>query len=496
MSIFGGRRQRQFRGKYTVGGKGEAILKRFLQAAGASCPYLRPAGNVATMGNCEVRWPSHPPRLSHHHVEQGFSSHVQCHVLQSAPLPGRSGRRRRDRCAALPHPAEGVWRQRPDRHRHDRRGAANPPTPPRRCTRVTGLQGGARVVAVERPLAAEVGGVDCRIRQTPACRVAAPAAIPTASDLPQVARSPRHRRRDHHHLRSLARPAGDPRLPIRQGRLRREAAGADDCRGPGDGQRRAQASAGVSNRCSSGRIPRDRQACELIRNGRLGAIREVISANYGSSKPASAYDLKSEPAPQGLDWDRWCGQTALAAFSFQRYLTYERPGWQWIREYSGGLLTNWVRTAWTWSNALSARTTPARSNRARGKRARPQGLVPVRRRRDRAPLRKRPAAGWGAFPRRQRRVVSRPRQVQNRAHRHFQGRESAPAKCGCRAATITCRTGWTASARGGGRFPTLRSATARRRSATCAASLAGWPSAPLGPAEGDLPRRRGGQWLP
>lgn len=86
---------------------------------------------------------------------------------------------------------------------------------------------------------------------------------------------------------------------------------------------------------------RNRQACELIRNGRLGTIKEVLCTNYGSAKPASQYDLKTEPVPEGLEWDRWCGQTALVPFSFNRYLTYEKPGWQWIREYSGGLVTNW-----------------------------------------------------------------------------------------------------------------------------------------------------------
>ena len=86
---------------------------------------------------------------------------------------------------------------------------------------------------------------------------------------------------------------------------------------------------------------RNRQACELIRNGRLGKINEVLCTNYGSSKPASEYDLKTEAVPEGLNWDRWCGQTATVPFSFNRYLTYEKPGWQWIREYSGGLMTNW-----------------------------------------------------------------------------------------------------------------------------------------------------------
>jgi predicted dehydrogenase len=86
---------------------------------------------------------------------------------------------------------------------------------------------------------------------------------------------------------------------------------------------------------------RNRQGCELIRNGKLGQITEVRCVNYGSAKPASAYELPTEPVPDGMDWERWCGQTDLAPFSFNRYLTYEKPGWQWIREHSGGLLTNW-----------------------------------------------------------------------------------------------------------------------------------------------------------
>ncbi len=86
---------------------------------------------------------------------------------------------------------------------------------------------------------------------------------------------------------------------------------------------------------------RNRQACELVRNGRLGRITEVHCVNYGSSKPAAEYDLKTEPVPDGMDWERWCGQTEVVPFSFNRYLTYEKPGWQWIREYSGGLMTNW-----------------------------------------------------------------------------------------------------------------------------------------------------------
>jgi hypothetical protein len=63
---------------------------------------------------------------------------------------------------------------------------------------------------------------------------------------------------------------------------------------------------------------RNRQGCELVRNGRLGEIREVLCAVYPSSRPAKEYHFKEEPAPAGLDWERWCGQTELVPFSFNR----------------------------------------------------------------------------------------------------------------------------------------------------------------------------------
>ena len=86
---------------------------------------------------------------------------------------------------------------------------------------------------------------------------------------------------------------------------------------------------------------RNRQGCELVRNGRLGRIKEVVCTNYESSRPAAEHELREEPVPEGMDWDRWCGQTVRVPFSMNRYLTYEKPGWQRIREHSGGLLTNW-----------------------------------------------------------------------------------------------------------------------------------------------------------
>ncbi len=88
---------------------------------------------------------------------------------------------------------------------------------------------------------------------------------------------------------------------------------------------------------------RNRLGCELVRNGRLGKIKEVICTNYQSSTPCSAHELPGSPVPKGLDWDTWAGQTQPRPFTTRVYLAYDDPDWGWqkLREYSGGLLTAW-----------------------------------------------------------------------------------------------------------------------------------------------------------
>lgn len=87
-------------------------------------------------------------------------------------------------------------------------------------------------------------------------------------------------------------------------------------------------------------IQRNRQAAELIRNGRLGKVHTVICQNWGSSRPYADFKLPVEPIPEGLDWDKWCGPTVPVPFSMRVYLTYNNPGWHNIQTYSGGWLAN------------------------------------------------------------------------------------------------------------------------------------------------------------
>lgn len=79
---------------------------------------------------------------------------------------------------------------------------------------------------------------------------------------------------------------------------------------------------------------RFRLACELVRNGRLGRMKEVTvwlpaGLREGPFKPASV--------PAGLNWDFWLGQAPKVDYLPQRCHLYFR---YWY-DYSGGTMTDW-----------------------------------------------------------------------------------------------------------------------------------------------------------
>ena len=101
---------------------------------------------------------------------------------------------------------------------------------------------------------------------------------------------------------------------------------------------------------------RTRKAVELIINGRIGKIKQVIAYNYPSPFESN---LPPQPIPEYLDWDRWCGANEVVPYNVNLYLSrvpYEPedtfpptpaeqtatgPGWMSFRPYSGGELLNW-----------------------------------------------------------------------------------------------------------------------------------------------------------
>ena len=85
-------------------------------------------------------------------------------------------------------------------------------------------------------------------------------------------------------------------------------------------------------------IAKNRLGCELIRNGRIGKIKRVITFNYPSPWECA---LPAQPVPDGLDWEMWCGPTPLVPYHLDLYTPRAKPGWLSFRPYSGGEMTGW-----------------------------------------------------------------------------------------------------------------------------------------------------------
>jgi len=80
---------------------------------------------------------------------------------------------------------------------------------------------------------------------------------------------------------------------------------------------------------------RCRFACELIRNGRIGRVKEVYVGGVGG--PASTTVLPGEPAPAELDWDLWLGPAPWRPYN----KSYHPFTWRSYHDFSGGGLTDW-----------------------------------------------------------------------------------------------------------------------------------------------------------
>lgn len=84
-----------------------------------------------------------------------------------------------------------------------------------------------------------------------------------------------------------------------------------------------------------------RLACELVRSGRIGKLKEVY-VNVGA--PSRPCDLPEEKLEAGLDWDRWLGPAPQRPYNSvlsPRGVHGHFPNWRNYREYSGGMMTDW-----------------------------------------------------------------------------------------------------------------------------------------------------------
>jgi predicted dehydrogenase len=79
---------------------------------------------------------------------------------------------------------------------------------------------------------------------------------------------------------------------------------------------------------------RFRLACELVRNGRLGALNQV---NVFVPAGLRAGPFKKAPVPAGFDYDFWLGQAPEAVYYPERC----HSNFRWWYDYSGGPVTDW-----------------------------------------------------------------------------------------------------------------------------------------------------------
>jgi myo-inositol 2-dehydrogenase / D-chiro-inositol 1-dehydrogenase len=84
-----------------------------------------------------------------------------------------------------------------------------------------------------------------------------------------------------------------------------------------------------------------RQACELVRSGRVGNVKRV---EIGLPTDPTRADDPAQPVPAHLDYDRWLGPTPWVEYTEQRVHPdhdYSRPGWLRNDAYCLGMITGW-----------------------------------------------------------------------------------------------------------------------------------------------------------
>jgi myo-inositol 2-dehydrogenase/D-chiro-inositol 1-dehydrogenase len=83
------------------------------------------------------------------------------------------------------------------------------------------------------------------------------------------------------------------------------------------------------------------QACELVRNGRVGKL-HTVKVGFGTDPGTDP--TPPMPVPDNLNYDMWLGQAPWVAYTEKRVhpqKDYDRPGWLRISDYGAGMITGW-----------------------------------------------------------------------------------------------------------------------------------------------------------
>ena len=81
-----------------------------------------------------------------------------------------------------------------------------------------------------------------------------------------------------------------------------------------------------------------RFACELVQSGRIGELK-TVHVNVGETSREKY--LPEEPVREGFDWERWLGPAPWQPYNGERCSGNYGGGWRRIRDYSGGMMTDW-----------------------------------------------------------------------------------------------------------------------------------------------------------
>lgn len=84
---------------------------------------------------------------------------------------------------------------------------------------------------------------------------------------------------------------------------------------------------------------RFRRACELVRNGAVGALHTVkVSVPAGAGERSGLEHIEGEEPPGGIDYDRWLGPAPERPYHPQRVIT---PYWYHNSDHSLGFIAGW-----------------------------------------------------------------------------------------------------------------------------------------------------------
>lgn len=87
--------------------------------------------------------------------------------------------------------------------------------------------------------------------------------------------------------------------------------------------------------------PQFRYAAELVRNGRIGRLKEV---EVGLPGDPSGDEEPAMPVPKNLRYDTWLGSTPVVPYTEKRVHPqrgYDRPGWLRCEQFGAGMITGW-----------------------------------------------------------------------------------------------------------------------------------------------------------